>query len=246
MSNHSKLVITTVLGAGLLSAGAPAYAVTLEPFAAYTMKGTKTTVEWQETGPTNGSIFSTTAGGATPSTTKFVTFNFLNTSKFLSGLKAQLTLGGSETGVAATGPDDQSGIGGSFTFTYEGPTTSFMGRTYTHDVTNLLTGVFSLAHITGAGTSGSFHDSTDIGSVVYTSDIIDFSKSIGRDFSYSLASISPALGFTPGQSLDTFNAGATGIFSAAFVPEPAVWTMMLIGFGGLGAMMRSRRRALSA
>jgi hypothetical protein len=29
------------------------------------------------------------------------------------------------------------------------------------------------------------------------------------------------------------------------VPEPAVWTMMLVGFGGLGALMR-RRRALAA
>jgi len=30
--------------------------------------------------------------------------------------------------------------------------------------------------------------------------------------------------------------------SAAFVPEPATWAMMLIGFGGVGATMRSRRK----
>ncbi|WP_293902451.1 PEPxxWA-CTERM sorting domain-containing protein [Phenylobacterium sp.] len=34
--------------------------------------------------------------------------------------------------------------------------------------------------------------------------------------------------------------------STAGVPEPAAWTMMLIGFGGLGAMVRSRRRATIA
>jgi hypothetical protein len=37
---------------------------------------------------------------------------------------------------------------------------------------------------------------------------------------------------------------ATGLSGALplSVPEPAAWTMMLLGFGGLGALMRSRRR----
>jgi hypothetical protein len=30
------------------------------------------------------------------------------------------------------------------------------------------------------------------------------------------------------------------------VPEPATWAMMLMGFGGLGAFLRNRRRALAA
>jgi hypothetical protein len=30
------------------------------------------------------------------------------------------------------------------------------------------------------------------------------------------------------------------------VPEPATWAMMLVGFGGLGAMIRRRRQALVA
>jgi hypothetical protein len=244
MRNQSKLLITASV-AGLLLAGAPAHAVTLTPFADYTMKGTKTTIEWKRSGKTNGSIFSTTPGGGAPATTQFVTFDFLDTSKYLSGLKAQLTLSGAETGVAATGLDDQGGIAGMFAFKYEGPTTTFDGHTYTHDVTNLLTGVYTLAHITGRGSSGSFHDSTDIGTVTYTSDIIDFSNSIARDFSYSLASITPALGYVHGQSLNTFKAGATGIFSAAFVPEPATWAMTITGFGLLGAATR-RRRALTA
>jgi PEP-CTERM motif-containing protein len=34
--------------------------------------------------------------------------------------------------------------------------------------------------------------------------------------------------------------------SAAGVPEPATWGLMLVGFGGLGALMRGRRAALTA
>jgi hypothetical protein len=30
------------------------------------------------------------------------------------------------------------------------------------------------------------------------------------------------------------------------VPEPAAWSMMLIGLGGLGTAMRARRRAMAA
>jgi hypothetical protein len=30
------------------------------------------------------------------------------------------------------------------------------------------------------------------------------------------------------------------------VPEPATWAMMLVGFGGLGLAMRSRRKTLTA
>jgi opacity protein-like surface antigen len=33
---------------------------------------------------------------------------------------------------------------------------------------------------------------------------------------------------------------------AGLVPEPATWTMMIMGFGAAGAMLRSRRRALVA
>jgi hypothetical protein len=36
--------------------------------------------------------------------------------------------------------------------------------------------------------------------------------------------------------------GALDSFNIAAVPEPATWAMMLVGFGGLGAMIRSQRR----
>ena len=38
------------------------------------------------------------------------------------------------------------------------------------------------------------------------------------------------------------NQGAGGV---AGVPEPATWAMMLLGFGGLGSVLRSRRARVS-
>jgi hypothetical protein len=41
-----------------------------------------------------------------------------------------------------------------------------------------------------------------------------------------------------------FDSHTFGVFStAAAVPEPSTWAMMLAGFGGLGAVLRSRRKA---
>jgi hypothetical protein len=35
-----------------------------------------------------------------------------------------------------------------------------------------------------------------------------------------------------------------GVLTVTVLPEPAIWTTMLLGFGGLGAMMRRRQRAI--
>jgi hypothetical protein len=42
----------------------------------------------------------------------------------------------------------------------------------------------------------------------------------------------------------TYNVAARDAFAGG-IPEPATWTMMLMGFGGLGAMLRHRRRSLA-
>ena len=40
--------------------------------------------------------------------------------------------------------------------------------------------------------------------------------------------------------------GIQGTFNLTAVPEPASWAMMLVGFGGLGVAMRSRRKLATA
>lgn len=68
-------------------------------------------------------------------------------------------------------------------------------------------------------------------------------------FNLSLANISPAVGVleitSNTHSLSSFSATATGSFSTA-VPEPASWSLMLMGVGGMGAALRRRRKAALA
>ena len=55
--------------------------------------------------------------------------------------------------------------------------------------------------------------------------------------------------FTKPVTSITFTSGANSYEIAsisAAVPEPGVWAMMLVGFGGMGAAMRSRRKAAAA
>ncbi len=52
------------------------------------------------------------------------------------------------------------------------------------------------------------------------------------------------LSYTTGFALNDFDPGGTGVVSAANVPEPATWAMLIAGFGLVGAAMR--RRALQA
>jgi hypothetical protein len=50
----------------------------------------------------------------------------------------------------------------------------------------------------------------------------------------------------PAQGTVALNGGTTAVPAApdAVVPEPGAWAMMILGFGGVGALMRRRREAL--
>jgi hypothetical protein len=110
------------------------------------------------------------------------------------------------------------------------------------DMANLLTLHFTNATLAGAGGSGAlFGTQPGGGTVTYTSDFLDFTGQTAGDFSIGLS------GITPGFSAAAWTADSVGTFASDSanggngVPEPATWTMMIIGFGGVGALIRRRR-----
>jgi hypothetical protein len=55
-----------------------------------------------------------------------------------------------------------------------------------------------------------------------------------------------SLGLTPGTYTWTWDSGANSfvlVIPPATVPEPATWTLALVGLAGLGAVLRSHRKA---
>jgi hypothetical protein len=107
---------------------------------------------------------------------------------------------------------------------------------------NLLTLTFTNATFAGAGGSGAvFGTQPGGGTVTYTSDFVDFTDQTAGDFSIGLT------GITPGFSASAWTADSVGSFASDSanvgngVPEPATWAMMIVGFGGVGVLMRRRR-----
>lgn len=50
----------------------------------------------------------------------------------------------------------------------------------------------------------------------------------------------------PAQGSLALNSGSTAVPLAIPVPEPASWALMIVGFGGVGALMRRRRETRAA
>lgn len=151
-------------------------------------------------------------------------------------------------------------------FTYTGTSTqtaSLEGATYqqivdsgtltfTNGLGNLLTVNFTNALI-GGRDGGVFlwgGDDPGIGaSVDYTSDFDspELSTFDGFDNFMLALTLNPAgaqLTLGANDQLASFDASAVGTFRTA-VPEPGAWAMMIIGFGGMGALLRRRRAGMA-
>lgn len=86
-------------------------------------------------------------------------------------------------------------------------------------------GVFAAFETNGAGT-------------------ISYNSQFGPTFTSSITTSGP-LGVSGTGALQSGSFTVTYDYTAAAVPEPAGWALMILGFGGLGSMLRRRRTALA-
>lgn len=261
MSKFSMMISAGVL-AMAMAAGSTASASTFVDFSKKPGAGA-TNVRWIKSGGagTGGKLI-TGGPSATTAVGQDVLFNFqepnLLVALGLYGLQAKFLLDGTVVNSpAATTADGwkQGAVNGTFSFTLNQALTS-MQKTASgcqNSCTNLLSGTFTNGIIKGLGNAGSFtvSDLAAGQSVTFTSDFLQFPAVGNQEFTLTLGSVvgSPSIGHSPGKALNTFKASATGSFGSdpaptAYVPEPATWSLMILGLGCAGAALR-RRRALT-
>lgn len=243
----------------LVSVAAPASA-TITTFAQYSAVGSDANLYWKNsadpaTTGSSGSLYTIAANGTAPAT-RAVTFEFLQTQLAVLGpIAANFTFNATASGnaLAFGGFVFQNGLVGSFSFTNVNALT--LGSKTFAAGSNLLTATFNDTSISGQrnGTFAGVGGSSGSGATItYTSDFLDFSSTISRDFALSVSSVNAPLNATPTNTtptaaLRTFKGLSTGSFSSdpapiiTAVPEPASWALMIAGFGMVGLATRRRR-----
>jgi hypothetical protein len=131
---------------------------------------------------------------------------------------------------------EQTGWNGAFQFTNGGNqlTVNFTDATFSFDAT---------------GGSASLISTDPSSPIFYTSDLLDLPAFTFRNFSIAFTGLTPAFSIAANGYGSNFNANVAGSFAGSTgsaVPEPAMWAMMLAGFGFTGAAMRRRRPAMIA
>ncbi len=256
-----------VLALGAAMAAVPAQAV-VTTFAAFSPIGGTANVRWVLTGATaaatQGSFYTTATGSSAAAAPRNVFFSFLQPGfgGTVTNVTARYSLNATTiVGTVATlgaGSLTQSTIAGTMSFLSTAPLT-VNNITYASG-SNLLTATFSNTQIQGVrgATSAGFTGSTLGGSTLtYTSDFLDFTQTVNRDFSLSLSSIAPGLNaipttLTPTRGLRSFRAVSSGTFSSDpaplvnGVPEPEMWAMMIAGFGLVGLQLRRRDKKMAS
>ena len=266
MRTLTKFVAAAAVAVSITAIASPSQAALID-FASFIQNSPGTDVLFTNTGGGTATMTTTTtaAGGAGISPSIFTYATSIPLLNALGGLAASFSLNAAivpPTNAVQLGGGAfwQQGFDGSFSYIYTGPTFIFAGMSHAAG-TNLLTGTFHNGQIFGSGRSGGAGDDTTLGGAVsYTSDLLNFTGTVDRSFAISLNSVSPSFGAAGcpaggafgncASALNTFRASTAGSFSSdpvpTYVPEPATWAMMLIGFGGMGAMLRSSRRRNAA
>ncbi len=257
MRAFTKFAATAAM-ALFTAAALPASAATL--IASYDT-GTRTTANFKFTNGNAGNtsddatFFSTATGTANVVGAAPIKFTYFDAGlPAFDGMAALLTISGTVTDTAATTDGTtytQAGLNGSFNIVFNGTTGVYDGKALVKGSTSLFSGTFTNAWIQGQGGVGGLAVTlANTGSATFNThsifDLTDLQPGT-EEFTIKLANITPTLGIqAPGAALTTFRAKSGGDFQASFVPEPATWGLMIMGFGGAGAMLRRRRHALAA
>ena len=194
-------------------------------------------INWDGTGAGKGTLFSGT-GGVLGSISTILNFDdaLFNDGGF--GQAAFLTL----VATADNGTVDLVGT----TFRQDDLDGYFEFRTAANGGgTMLLRGDFTGMWLNGriGDTAGGAQTILSGGTLNLTSDVVQLNAIDFDNAGFSFSSVSPAFKVTGGQLRDFTASNVVGTFGGV-VPEPGTWALMIIGFGGAGAMIRSRRRDL--
>jgi len=239
----TKFITASAAVAALATFSAPAFADTL-PVAGSSANGNSAqingTVHYLDTGAGSGSLTITDARSV-------LNFNDDVYDDFIGQL-AFLTFNASTVGGALLYDS------GTQTFTQTGLNGSFDYRSAAGGGgTVLLHGTFTNMWLKGkvGDASGGFNSVEVGGTTNFSSNIagLDLSYIVGDNASFSFSGVPSPPGFTltnGNTELSSFTAGnISGTFAGATVPEASTWALMIMGFGGAGAMLRSRRRAVA-
>lgn len=176
---------------------------------------------------------------------------------FVAGVAAKWSFTGTGTSFAVNTSGNQwsqAFTGGTLSFT---STSAFvLGSTAYAAGSNILTLSFTGGDLSGTvgSTTGSAQVSIPGNSFSsVTSDFLSFPPTTLTDFSISLSNVTPRFAFGGPGGLGTqtngrfnnFTARGSGDFTAAVVPEPGTWAMLLVGFGLVG-FARRRQASLAA
>jgi len=244
MKTLTKLVSAAAVALSLAAVAAPSQAMVFAQFSPLT---NATNYTWTNNGAGNSGTGGTfTASGG-------VAFSFLDPAlssiqfALPTTLSANFTVANGNAATFTAGPQTwtQTNLTGDFSLIYNGPS-QFFGSIFVTNGSNLLSGHVINAWIQGNGGTGSTNLSIgNGGSLSYTSDYEQFSHLIPNteEFAFNLLGVNPAFGANAGKALKSFTANGGGNFSfQASVPEASTWALMIMGFGGVGVMIRRRRQ----
>ena len=260
----TKLTVAATLAVSAISAATSANALVFATFGPTTDER----IVWnrQDTGANqnlrNGVLFTSAISAYQPNSAQYspvkTVFNFLANSPFgnlagMTGMQTDFSLFGTETGqaVQVSGTNlTQANVNGTFKFVYTGPSFLNANNVLVSTGANLLSGSFANARITGvklASTAG-FGAQDPAQTVTFQSDFINFARAQGETINMNFFNVLQPFGQgnVTNRALPDFRAEVGGQFAVASIPEPGTWALMILGFGGAGAMLRSnRRRALA-